>query len=118
MTAEERLAAKFERLVDGYTARENLAGLSMRELSRRMSAAGHPVSHGTLTGIRNGRAAIDPRTMESLCAFFGVPETYFWLSERRAQLLGRLADLDDADLAAVDALISDLRSRRHGGADR
>ncbi|APU21307.1 helix-turn-helix domain-containing protein [Actinoalloteichus sp. GBA129-24] len=118
MTTEEQLANKFERLIKDHMRREKLSALSMRELARRMTDAGYPISHGTLTGIRNGRSTIDQRTMESLCAFFGVPESYFWLPRRQALLLGRLADLDDADLAAVDQLISDLHSRRTGRAER
>ncbi|WP_418155361.1 hypothetical protein [Actinoalloteichus caeruleus] len=114
---EQRLDLVLKGLISDYERDTGTKIRSMRHLARLMTDAGYPVSHGTLTGILNGRLSNDA-TKRSLAAFFQVHPSRFELTATQARVMGRLAalgDLTGAEVLEVDRLLGDLAARRERG---
>ena len=105
----QRTRDRLRLLIDQYREGSGRPGLSTRQLAREMREAGVRITHQTLANILNGNSNPDPSTLRALCGFFGVNQYYFDdVEPQTAELLGRVAKLDESGHSAVARLLDEL----------
>lgn len=105
----QRTRDRLRVLVEKYRDGSGQPDLSTRQLARQMREAGVSITHQTLANILNGNSNPDPSTLRGLCGFFGVNQYYFDdIEPQTAELLGRVAKLDDSGHSAVARLLDEL----------
>ncbi len=77
-----------------------------------MRDAGVRITLGSLQNILNGASNPDRSTLRALASFFGVTEYYFDTEPRPAEIMGRIGNLDDAGLRAIERLLNELDGHR------
>ncbi|MBA8827831.1 transcriptional regulator with XRE-family HTH domain [Saccharopolyspora lacisalsi] len=106
MTTQQQ---RIQELVADYQRRTQQPRLSTRALARQMKSAGQTISHGTLHNLLNGSTSPDLRTRHALTEFFGVSPYYFDTREpRSAEIMGRIGQLEQDKLDAVEQLLSEF----------
>lgn len=99
---------RLETLIEDYRLRTSQPQLGVRQLSEQMRQADVYVSRSTLYNLLNSTTSPDRSTLMSLARFFGVDVHYFDDQPRTAAIMGRIGELNETGLEAVERLLADL----------